>query len=146
MVLRRNGWMYILLINESAQDVFFDNLVINLKHGPLVEQSDYYPNGMENPGLSTKALKYQYNQNRYKFNGIEYDSAFGINEFDAHYRDLDPAIGRWTTIDPSPDESISPYASMGNNPVSKSDPLGDEEEEADANCCKVLKEIFEMAQ
>ncbi|MEO6964085.1 MAG: hypothetical protein ABIY90_19100, partial [Puia sp.] len=62
--------------------------------------------------------------------------------FDAHYRDLDPAIGRWTTIDPSPDESISPYASMGNNPVSKSDPLGDEEEEADANCCKVLKEIF----
>ncbi|MEO6963931.1 MAG: RHS repeat-associated core domain-containing protein, partial [Puia sp.] len=141
MVIRRNGWIYIYLSNESAQDVFFDNLVINLKHGPLVEQNDYYAFGMENPGLSTKALKYQYNQNRYKFNGIEYDSAFGINEFDAHYRNLDPAIGRWTTIDPQIEEgdlSISPYASMSNNPVFKTDPLGN----LDGGCCgEVLNDV-----
>ena len=29
MVVRRNGWIYIYLSNESSQDVYFDNLVIN---------------------------------------------------------------------------------------------------------------------
>jgi RHS repeat-associated protein len=125
MVVRRNGWIYIYLSNESAQDVYFDNLVVNLTHGPLIEQKDYYAFGLEIPGLCTKAIKYKYEENRYRYNGIEYDTAFGINEFEAHFRDLDPAIGRWTTVDPSPNESESPYSSMGNNPISKMDPLGD---------------------
>jgi RHS repeat-associated protein len=134
MVVRRNGYIYIYLSNESAQDVYFDNLVVNLKHGPLLEVKNYYAFGMENPALSTKALKPNYNENRYKYNGIEYDTAFGINEFEAHFRDLDPAIGRWTTIDPQIEdgqESISPYASMSNNPILKTDPLGNEDEA----CC-----------
>lgn len=89
---------------------------------------------MENPAQSTKAIKTGYDENRYRYNGIEYDSAFGINEFEAHFRDLDPAIGRWTTVDPEIEddaESGSPYASMSNNPILKLDPLGNE----DANCC-----------
>src|SRR5450432_1096147 len=83
---------------------------------------------MEIPGLSTKALKANYDQNRYEYNGIEYDSAFGLDEYEAHYRDLDPQIGRWTTIDlkiEDGQESISPYASMNNDPCRISDPLGD---------------------
>jgi RHS repeat-associated protein len=128
MVVRRNGWIYIYLSNESAMDVFFDNLVINLKHGPLVEQKDYYAFGMENPALSTQAIKQPYDQNRYKYNGIEYDTAFGLNEYEAHFRDLDPVLGRWTTIDPkieNGNEDISPYASMIDNPIITTDPLGD---------------------
>jgi RHS repeat-associated protein len=128
MVVRRNGWIYIYLSNESAMDVFFDNLVINLKHGPLVEQKDYYAFGMENPALSTKALKYNYDENRIKYNGTEYDTAFGLDYYEAFYRDLDPQIGRWTTIDPKVEdgqEMWSPYVSNYDNPVRYQDPKGD---------------------
>ncbi|MBS1598417.1 MAG: hypothetical protein JST75_09325 [Bacteroidetes bacterium] len=80
---------------------------------------------MEIPGLSTQAFKPNYDQNRKRFNGIEYDSAFGFNMDEAFYRDYDPQIGRFLQIDPSPNQPESPYASMSNNPVLHSDPLGD---------------------
>jgi len=38
MVLRQKGWIYIYISNQSALNVYFDNLVINPVHGPLVEQ------------------------------------------------------------------------------------------------------------
>jgi hypothetical protein len=37
--------------------VFFDNLIINQKREPMLEQKDYYPFGLEIPGLSTYAFK-----------------------------------------------------------------------------------------
>jgi RHS repeat-associated protein len=143
MVIRRNGWIYIYLSNQSNQDVFFDNLVVNFKHGPLVEQKVYYAFGMENPALSTKALKYNYDENRIKYNGIEYDTAFGLDYYEAFYRDLDPQIGRWTTIDPKIEdgqESISPYASMNNNPVKLKDPKGD------VPCCEFAGQFWQTTQ
>jgi RHS repeat-associated protein len=127
MVVRRNGWIYVYLSNQSNQDVFFDNLVVNLKHGPLVEQKVYYAFGIENPALSTQAIKQPYNQNRYKFNGIEYDTAFGLDYYEARFRDYDPQIGRFTQIDPKVEstEGWSVYSAMLNNPVKNIDPLGD---------------------
>jgi RHS repeat-associated protein len=107
--------------------VFFDNLVVNLRHGPLLELNDYYPFGMQIPGLSTQSYKYQYNQNRYKFNGIEYDTAFGLDYYEARFRDYDPQIGRFTQIDPKVEsaEGWSVYSGMLDNPILNSDPLGD---------------------
>ncbi|MCE6992282.1 RHS repeat-associated core domain-containing protein [Dyadobacter sp. CY323] len=61
--------------------------------------------------------------NRYLFNGIERQPETGI--YQARYRGLDPAIGRWMQIDPKPNLSVSLYAAMNNNPVRFSDPLGD---------------------
>jgi RHS repeat-associated protein len=78
-------------------------------------------------GISSKAAGKL--ENRFKYNGIELDTTFGLNEYEAHFRDLDPAIGRWWQIDPKVDagyESVSPYASMYNDPIRFSDPLGDE--------------------
>jgi len=127
LVIRRNGWIYVYLSNESSQDVFFDNLVVNLTHGPLVEQKDYYPFGLEIPGLSTKALKPNYVENRYKFNGIEYDTAFGLDYYEARFGDYDPQIGRFTQIDPKVEnaEGWSVYSAILNNPIKNVDPLGD---------------------
>jgi RHS repeat-associated protein len=67
-------------------------------------------------------------ENRFKYNGIEFDEDLGLNAYEAHYRMLDPSIGRWWQIDPKIEESYeswSPYTSMANDPVKMSDPLGD---------------------
>jgi RHS repeat-associated protein len=45
--------------------------------------------------------------------------------YDAFYRNLDPQIGRWLQIDPKSSESSSPYLAMDNNPMLKTDFLGD---------------------
>jgi RHS repeat-associated protein len=141
MVVRRNGWLYVYVSNESNQNVFFDNLVINHTRGPVVEKKEFYPFGMEIPGLSTQAFKSKYDQNRYKYNGIEYDSAFGLNEYEAHFRDLDPEIGRWNQMDPKVDYEESPYNSMGNNPILRNDPLGDKPE-----CCETAQAIVQTTE
>jgi RHS repeat-associated protein len=85
-------------------------------------------------GISSKALSFGEPENKKKYNGIEKIGDFGLEDYDAQYRELDPQIGRWWEIDPKTEnqESTSPYASMSDNPISQSDPLGDE----DGECCK----------
>jgi RHS repeat-associated protein len=75
-------------------------------------------------GISSKALN-NAPENRYKYNGIEQNNDFDLNVYDAFYRNLDPQIGRFWQIDPKPNEMLSPYAAMANNPILYSDPLGD---------------------
>jgi RHS repeat-associated protein len=102
--------------------------VIHTK-GPLLEETHYYPFGLTMAGISSKALKgLTYLGNRKKYNGIDFESDLGIDIYDAEFRELDPQIGKWWQIDPMVEydqESLSPYCSMNNNPVSMSDPAGD---------------------
>ena len=145
MVVRRNGWLYVYLSNESNQNVYFDDLVVNHKRGPVVEATDYYAFGLSIAGLSTKAMKSNYSENRKKYNGIEHDNDLDLNIDEAFYRNLDPTIGRWWQIDPKIDEgyeSVSPYSSMYNDPVRISDPLGDE----GGDCCLVAGELVQEAK
>lgn len=97
----------------------------------------YYPFGLTMAGISSKALSFGEPENKKKYNGIEKIGDFGLEDFDAQFRELDPQIGRWWEVDPKTEnqESMSPYASMSANPISQSDPLGDEDED----CCK---EVF----
>jgi RHS repeat-associated protein len=76
-------------------------------------------------GISSKAATTL--ENKYKYNRIEYENSFDINIGEAFFRTHDPQLGRWWQIDPKLEASlnISPYAAMDNNPVIKSDPLGD---------------------
>ncbi len=100
MVIRRNGWIYIYLSNESNQDVYFDDLVVNHKRGPMVEENFYYGFGMEVPGECTQAFKNSYFPNKYKFNKQLLDDDLGLNLYQYKYRNYDPQIGRFTEIDP----------------------------------------------
>jgi RHS repeat-associated protein len=67
-------------------------------------------------------------ENKKKYNGIDWENDLDLAVYDAFFRELDPQIGRWWQVDPKTEdmEQWSPYASNYDNPITYSDPLGDE--------------------
>lgn len=116
------GYLIVYIDNQSiGKDVWFDNVYVEHYEGNVIEENHYYPFGLtlaENSGAPSVG-------NVYKYNGIGLNKDLKLEMYDAFYRDLDPQIGRFWQVDPKPTESISPYASMNNNPVLYTDYLGD---------------------
>lgn len=124
--MTKSGYLYIYVSNETPNiDVFFDNLQVTHVRGALTEETHYYPFGLTIMGISSKAVGKI--ENKKLYNGIEFNSDFDLDSYDAFYRNLDPQTGRWWQVDPKIEnmEAWSPYASMFNNPILKNDPLGD---------------------
>jgi RHS repeat-associated protein len=137
-----SGYLYIYVSNETPNiSVFFDNLQVSHVHGPMLEETHYYPFGLTMAGISSKVLNGEV-ENKKKYNGIDWENDFDLAIYDAFYRELDPQTGRWWQIDPVTNgyEEFSPYASNYNNPIKFSDPLGDEGTEGGGGCCDFLKD------
>jgi len=82
-------------------------------------------------GVSDKALKTNYAENKFRYNGKElqhqeFIDGTGLEEYDFDARMYDPQIGRWGIIDPLAQRTIdvSPYCYGVNNPISNIDVEG----------------------
>jgi len=97
-----------------------------------LEEDHYYPFGLLMSGISDKAIKTQYAENKYQFNNgtelqsKEFSDGSGLEMYNTDFRGYDPQLGRFWQIDPYAEgtENISPYAFGVDNPISYNDPLG----------------------
>ncbi len=95
--------------------------IVNYYTMDIVMSPDYYPFGMLIPGRNGGSSY------RYGYQGSEKDNEIkeNNNSYTTHFRQLDPRLGRWLSIDPKATAFESPYVSMGNTPIWANDPLGD---------------------
>ena len=83
-------------------------------------------------GISDKALKTPYAENKYRFNGgselqnKEFSDGSGLEMYDADFRGYDPQVGRFWQIDPLAYLFVewSPYTYSFDNPIFLNDPFG----------------------
>ena len=78
------------------QDHLGNNRVVAKTDGTVIQTNHYYPYGMTFTEDNTGDPKAQ----PYKYGGKEFDGERGLNLYDYLARSMDPAEGRFTSIDP----------------------------------------------
>ncbi|MFH6988498.1 DUF6443 domain-containing protein [Flavobacterium collinsii] len=86
----------------------------------IIDETHYYPFGLKHVGY----VFLPETNNKYKYNGKELQDELGLNMYAMDVRQYDPAIARWTVIDPVTHYTESPYNAFSNNPVYFADPSG----------------------
>lgn len=124
LAIKKNGYIETFVVNETGQDVWFDNFRVLSQGSLLVQETHYDPWGLELTGIG-----YEYagvKKNKYLYQGKEMMDDHNINIYDFHARGYDPVIGRTLQIDPHAENylSLSPYSWIANNPIMFTDPTG----------------------
>ena len=125
MYISKDGYMETFVVNETSEDVWFDNMMVMSVSSAIVQESQYHPWGLE-----LKGLGYQYGgikANKYLYNGKEHLTDLNLNLYDYGQRMYDPTIGRFNRIDRFSEKysSMSPYQYGDNNTVVYIDVNGD---------------------
>ncbi len=99
-----------------------NNRVVANASGTVVQTNHYYPFGM------SFVEGIQNSPQPYKYNGKELDTDRGLNLYDYSARHMDPALGRFNTVDPMAESYpwLSPYNYCANDPVLNIDPTGED--------------------
>jgi len=116
----------------NADSIVLDNIKLIHDVPPYLynradirQSTDYSPFGvtLENRNLTLTGAE----KSRYGYQGSEMDDEVkdNGNSYTTEFRQLDPRLGRWLSIDPKASPWESPYVSMGNNPIMYNDILGD---------------------
>ena len=134
IAVKKNGYLYIYLSNTSTDyPVYFDDLRVEHVRGPLLEETQYYPFGLVQQGISSKALSFGGSENKQKFNGYEqqnkeFSDGSGLEWYDYKHRYYDNQIGRFFVQDRQAVNYpyYSPYQFAGNQVTVAIDLDGDE--------------------
>lgn len=107
----KNGYIFVYVSNESNLEVFFDNLQVVHKPGPILEETHYYPFGLIMSGISSRAAGTVQNKEN-TFQQQRFDEDLGLNWVQFKWRNHDPQIGRFIEIDPLANDYVynSTYA------------------------------------
>ena len=121
--IQEEGFLYTYLSNgpsASSSLVYFDDFTVE-QRSYIVAVHDYYPFGADFDQQSVVGVA-----NKYRYQGKELQAELGLALYDFHARQYDPLLGRMTSVDPlaASFDGMSPYAGMGNNPISYVDPDG----------------------
>ena len=119
--IAEEGFLYTYLSNgpsASSSLVYFDDFTVE-QRSYIVAVHDYYPFGADFDQQSVVGVA-----NKYRYQGKELQAELGLDLYDFHARQYDPLLGRMTSVDPlaASFDGMSPYAGMGNNPISYVDP------------------------
>ncbi|MBQ4820018.1 hypothetical protein J8M14_08080 [Aquimarina sp. MMG016] len=110
---------------SAVGNVWFDDIAIRKVEAVVLpeikEEKNYYPFGLQHKGYNDLISGVP---NNYGFNGTELTTDLDLNLYEMPFRQYDPAIARWTGIDPVTHYSMSPYNAFDNNPIYFSDPSG----------------------
>ncbi len=110
--------------NDGKIDVLRNDVDVdgdNDNHMEILEEKNYYPFGLQHKGYNTGIVGTKHN---YGFGNKEENSELGLEWLDFGARSYDPAIARWTSIDPVTHFNMSTYTAFDNNPVYFADPSG----------------------
>lgn len=126
LVVQQNGYVSVYVGNESAADVYFDDVTIEHRQGLQVQENQYDPFGLDLAGVSGAAPGLRL-KNFYQFNGKENQLDLGLNWNHQDARFYDYQIGRWHSVDPELEngqESWTPYSFGFDNAVRYADSNG----------------------
>ncbi len=94
------------------------------ENSEITQENHFYPFGfnMEGTWQNTPSVL----DNKYGYNGKEFNDDFGLNLNDYGARFYDPAIGRWHSFDPLAEKTsnLTPFHYANNNPVNMIDRNG----------------------
>ncbi|MCH7411523.1 DUF6443 domain-containing protein, partial [Belliella sp. DSM 111904] len=97
LYIPQDGYMETFLVNETDENVWFDDFSIMSLSTPIVQETHYDPWGLELTGLGFQASGMKVN--KYLYNGNEIIRDLNLELYDFKSRHYDPAIGRFISID-----------------------------------------------
>ncbi|GAA4272780.1 DUF6443 domain-containing protein [Aquimarina gracilis] len=122
-----DGYKYVYQFKDHLDNIRLSYKDANkdgtITQDEIVQEKNYYPFGLEHRGYNNTIVG---REHPYKFQGVELEESLDLNLYEMDWRQYDPAIGRFISIDPLAEERnwLTPYNFVQNNPIIRVDPSG----------------------